>query len=154
MKVRWENNEVTSEPLKVIAADDPVTLAQYALDNDLLNTDGWRRFRGIAKNQKKMKRMINQAKLRSYRHAPKYIFDLRYPGIIPMNYILISTIETTDGRILHNFSFPSCVTTISLKIKERLLLYLMTTRKFKQISCLTSRMMKDTSHYCCRRKSD
>ena len=82
MKVRWENNKVTSEPLKVIAADDPVTLAQYALDNDLLNTDGWRRFRGIAKNQKKMKRMINQAKLRSYRHAPKYMFGFE----IPRNY--------------------------------------------------------------------
>ena len=82
VKVRWENNEVTSEPLKVIAADDPVTLAQYALDNDLLNTDCWRRFRGIAKNQKKMKRMINQAKLRSYRHAPKYMFGFE----IPRNY--------------------------------------------------------------------
>ena len=74
VKVRWENDEITSEPLKIIAADDPVTLAQYALDNDLLNTNGWRRFRIIAKNQKKLKRMANQAKLRSYRYAPKYMF--------------------------------------------------------------------------------
>ena len=29
VNVRWENDEITSEPLKVIAADDPVTLAQY-----------------------------------------------------------------------------------------------------------------------------
>ena len=79
VNVRWENDEITSEPLKVIAADDPVTLAQYALDNDLLNTAGWRRFRGIAKNQKKMKRMVNQAKLRSYRHSPKYIFGFEVP---------------------------------------------------------------------------
>ena len=63
VNMRWENDEITSEPLKVIAADDSVTLAQYALDNNLLSTDGWKRFRGIAKNQKKMKRMINQAKI-------------------------------------------------------------------------------------------
>ena len=80
--VRRESDEITSEPLKAIAADDPVTVAQYALDNDLLNTDGWRRFQSIAKNQKKMKRMINQAKLRSYRHAPKYMFGFE----IPRNY--------------------------------------------------------------------
>ena len=65
--------------MKVIAADDPVTLAQYALDNDLLNTAGWRRFSGIAKNQKKMKRMVNQAKLQSYRHSPKYMFGFEAP---------------------------------------------------------------------------
>ena len=40
--VRWENDEVTSEPLSTMAADDPVSYVQYALDNNLLNTDGWR----------------------------------------------------------------------------------------------------------------
>ena len=43
-----KKKEINSEPLKVIAADDSVTLAQYELDKDLLDTEGWRRFRGIA----------------------------------------------------------------------------------------------------------
>ena len=94
VNVRWENDEITSEPLKVIAADDPVTLAQYALDNDLLDTDGWRRFRGIAKNQKKMKRMVNQAKLRSYRHSPKYMFGFE----VPKNYTHALELDKRNGN--------------------------------------------------------
>ena len=89
-----KNDEITSEPLKVIAADDPVTLAQYALDNDLLETDGLRRFRGIAKNQKKMKRMANQAKLRSYRYAPKYMFGFE----VPRNYNHALELDKKNGN--------------------------------------------------------
>jgi hypothetical protein len=46
------NGEITSEPLKVIAADDPVTCAIYACDNDLVNQPGWKRFKQIAKQEK------------------------------------------------------------------------------------------------------
>ena len=70
--VEWENGEITSEPLTTIAADDPVTCAIYAKENGLLNEDGWKRFKGIAKREKKFLRMVNQAKLRSFRHSPKY----------------------------------------------------------------------------------
>ena len=38
--IRWENDEVTSEPLDKFAKDDPVSYAQYALDNYLLSTEG------------------------------------------------------------------------------------------------------------------
>ena len=34
VKVRWENDEVTFEPLSALAADDPVSCAQYALKNN------------------------------------------------------------------------------------------------------------------------
>ena len=77
--VRWENDEITSEPLRVIGVDDPVSCAQYALDNDLLTTDGWRRFRSIAKNKKKITRMVRQAKLRSYKYSPKYSYGFEIP---------------------------------------------------------------------------
>jgi hypothetical protein len=41
-----DRGEITSEPaLAVIAADDPVTCAIYAKDNDLLEPDRWRRFK-------------------------------------------------------------------------------------------------------------
>ena len=35
-QVEWETGEITFEPLSIIAADDPVTCAAYAKDNDLL----------------------------------------------------------------------------------------------------------------------
>jgi len=38
--IEWENGEVTSEPLSVIAKDDPDSCAKYARDNGLLDTPG------------------------------------------------------------------------------------------------------------------
>jgi hypothetical protein len=64
--VEWENGEITSKSLGIIAADNPVTCAIYARKNELLEQPGWKRFRGIAKQQKKMCRMANQAKLGSF----------------------------------------------------------------------------------------
>jgi hypothetical protein len=63
--VAWETGETTYDPLKTIEADDPVTCAEYARENNLLNLDGWKQFRRLAKSEKKLKRMINQAKLKS-----------------------------------------------------------------------------------------
>ena len=39
--VEWETGEITDEPLSLIAADDPVTCAEYAKKHDLLPLDGW-----------------------------------------------------------------------------------------------------------------
>ena len=48
-QVEWETGEITFEPLSIIAADDPVTCAADANENDLLALEGWRRFRSLAK---------------------------------------------------------------------------------------------------------
>jgi hypothetical protein len=72
VRVEWENREITDEPMTTIAADDPVTCAIYAKDNTLLDVPGWKRFKSIARRQQHMFRMANQAKLRSFRLAPKY----------------------------------------------------------------------------------
>jgi hypothetical protein len=81
--VEWETGEVTTEPLSMITADDPVTCAIYAKDNDLLDLPGWKRFKTIAKRQKKFTRMVNQAKLRSYITSPKH----KYSFEVPRNYV-------------------------------------------------------------------
>jgi hypothetical protein len=73
VKVEWENGEVSYKPLHTIAADDPVTSSTYAKDHGLLDTDGGKRFRCLAKRAKKMLRMVNQSKLRSYKTCKKYI---------------------------------------------------------------------------------
>ena len=77
--IEWENGEISSEPLSVIAADDPVTCAIYARDNGLLDLDGWKRFKRLAKRQKQLYRMANQAKLRSYNSAPKFKYGFEVP---------------------------------------------------------------------------
>jgi hypothetical protein len=51
-QIEWENGEITNEPLKIIAADDPVSCAIYARENDLLDKPGWKRFKQIAKQEK------------------------------------------------------------------------------------------------------
>jgi hypothetical protein len=38
--IEWEGGKITSEPLKIVAADDPVSCAIYARENDLLDKPG------------------------------------------------------------------------------------------------------------------
>jgi hypothetical protein len=61
--VHWEDGSETYEPLDIMVKDEPVTLAQYAKDNDFLSLPGWKRLRRITKNEKKLKRMLKQARL-------------------------------------------------------------------------------------------
>ena len=60
VQVEWETGEITFEPLSVIAADDPVTCAAYAKENDLLAVEGWCRFRNLAKKNKVCSREIKK----------------------------------------------------------------------------------------------
>ena len=63
--IKWETGEIKANPLSIIADDDPVTCAIYAKQHNLLEFDGWKRFNGIAKRQKKLFCMAKQAKLQS-----------------------------------------------------------------------------------------
>jgi hypothetical protein len=45
---------MTLEPLRVIAADDPVSCVLYARGNGLLDKPGWKRFKHIPKQEKKL----------------------------------------------------------------------------------------------------
>ena len=80
--IEWCNGEITTDPLSIIAADDPVSCAIYARDNKLLNTDGWQCFKHIAKCEKLLEHLVNQAKLQSYKHSTKY----KYGFQVPRNY--------------------------------------------------------------------
>ena len=51
----------------------------YARDNNLLNEPGWTRFKRLAKREKKLLRLTNQAKLRSCRTLPKCKFGYELP---------------------------------------------------------------------------
>jgi len=77
--IKWENGEATSEPLIVIDANNPVTCTIYARENGLLDLDGWKCFKGIARHDKKPLCMVNQAKLWSYCTAPCYKYGYEVP---------------------------------------------------------------------------
>jgi hypothetical protein len=64
---------------KVLAQDNPVTCALYAQEKGLLDLPGWKQFRNLARRQKKLFRMANQAKLCSFRTAPKYMYGIEIP---------------------------------------------------------------------------
>jgi hypothetical protein len=48
VKTGWETGAVSVEPLDFLAKDIPVDLAMYAKKHDLLEKEGWKRFRRIA----------------------------------------------------------------------------------------------------------
>ena len=58
--IEWETGEQTEEPLNLVIADDPITVAQYAKDNNLLDTPGWKRLKRIASREKKLDLHIEQ----------------------------------------------------------------------------------------------
>ena len=61
-QVEWETGEITFEPLSIIAADDPVTCAAYAKENDLLALEGWCRFRNLAKKIKSLQEQSSKVR--------------------------------------------------------------------------------------------
>ena len=74
--VHWEDGSKTWEPLGMIRKSDPVSVAQYAQKHDLLDVPGWKRFKSYVRNQKKVNRMLKQARLNSRRTSPKFKFGV------------------------------------------------------------------------------
>ena len=50
----WSDGTKTYDPLGEIGADLPVPCALYAKENGLLDTPGWKRFKPIARQEKKL----------------------------------------------------------------------------------------------------
>ena len=94
--VEWETGETTYEPLELIASDAPATCAEYAMKHSLLDTPGWKRFNRYAKNLKKLQRMINQAKLQSYRREPFWKFGV----LVPRTHAQAVEIDKKNGNTL------------------------------------------------------
>jgi hypothetical protein len=92
--VEWETGETTYEPLDLIAKDDPVTCADYARRNGLLDTPGWKRFRRLGKSDKKIERLVMQAKLHSYRRNPFWKFGV----LVPRTHSQATELDSKNGN--------------------------------------------------------
>ena len=95
-KTRWNTKEQTWEPQKVIGKDDPITLAKYAKDNNLLDLPGWKRFKRLVSREKKFIRMLQQSFLAKKKNAIRYKFGVR----IPRNYKEAIELDKANGNTL------------------------------------------------------
>ena len=82
--------------MAIIAKSDPVSVAIYARDNQILHLDGWKRFRRLAQRQKKLLRMANQAKLYAFRNRIVYKFGVQ----VPQNHAQAMAIDEANGNRL------------------------------------------------------
>ena len=96
VQVEWENGEITWEPLSILKKSDPISCAIYAKENDLLELQGWKAFKKLARKQKKLLRLVNQAKLQSYRNAPMYKYGIQ----VPRNHEQAMEIDKQNGNTL------------------------------------------------------
>ena len=91
LEIEWETGEITEEPLtkrktrknpeEGMWEQDPVPVAIYARDNNLLDTEGWRLpgMKKMAKTQQRIVRQANQSKLHSFRTKPIYMYGFLVP---------------------------------------------------------------------------
>ena len=86
--VHWEDSSKTWEPLNLMAKDDPVTLAKYAKQNNLLDTPGWKFLHRIVRHAKQLQLMVNQAHLQSKKNTVQYKFGVRVPRNVKEAYKL------------------------------------------------------------------
>eukprot|EP00977_Amphora_coffeiformis_P020688 scaffold8375_cov88-Amphora_coffeaeformis.AAC.1 len=84
----WNDGSKTWEPLSMIMATDPVTLAVYAKEHGLLETPGWKKLKKYARRAKKLIRMVNQNKRAQRFNAVTYKFGVRLPRNVPEAYRL------------------------------------------------------------------
>ena len=72
----------------MIAKDDPVSLANYAKQNGLLEAPGWKFLQRFACRAKKLQRMLNQSRHQSKHNAIRYKFGVQIPRDVKEAYEL------------------------------------------------------------------
>ena len=101
--IEWEDSTRSYEPFSTPEKTgffdvDPVTVAAYAREHNLVGTPGWSRpaLRAYVKNSKVLQRRVNQAKLHSFRHKPVYMFGV----LVPRNYDQAIQLDKENGNNL------------------------------------------------------
>ena len=79
IKIQWEDGSLTWKPLSIIAKDDPITCASYAMDHNLLDTNDWKSLRKYVRCAKKFEHMLKQIKACTQKFAPTFKFGIQVP---------------------------------------------------------------------------
>jgi len=86
--IEWADGSKTWEPINLIGKTDKFTLAAYAREHDLLDTPGWKFLQSAARRDKRLKRMVNQARRASHHNAIRYKFGVQIPRTVKEAYAL------------------------------------------------------------------
>mgnify|MGYP002062736192 FL=1 len=96
VRVHWDTGESTWEPMKVIKANDKITLAAYARERGLLDEPGWKWAQCITKNPKKFIRMAKIFASQTRNLGPKY----KYGICVPKDYKEAVDLDKANGNTL------------------------------------------------------
>ena len=94
--VNWEDGTQTWEPLNIIGELDPVTMAKFAMEHDVLNKPGWHFLRRTAKRLRFLNVAVHAAKCHFDPHQIQYKFGVR----IPHNYQESLQLDKENGNSL------------------------------------------------------
>ena len=115
VRVEWDGHgfEPTWEPLTNMKKADPITLATYAKENNLLNKKGWKWAKKIKIDAAKLIRLAKRV-CKAKRNDPKYMFGIKVPQSRQEamdldrengNNLWLESIETETGQILEYDTF-------------------------------------------------
>ena len=79
LQVRWDNGDVTWEPMKELKECDPLTLAKYAHDKNIVDLPGWKWARQYKRNPKRFVRLAKIYKAIKKASRKKYKFGIEVP---------------------------------------------------------------------------
>ena len=96
VRLRWTDASETWEPINIVGKDDPVTLAAYAKEHNLVDTPGWKFLRRYTHRAKHLRRMLNQTRRQSKNNSPRYKFGVQ----VPRNVKEAHTLEDANGNTL------------------------------------------------------
>ena len=96
IRVHWTGGSETWEPLNIITKDDPVTVAAYAKEHNLVDTPGWKFLRRYTCCAKHLRRLLNQTRRQSKNNAIRYKFGVQIPRSVKEAHAL----DKTNGDTL------------------------------------------------------
>ena len=82
LQIKWDNGEITWEPLQTIKECDPLTLAKYAHEKDLTEVPGWKWTKRYKNNPQKFIRMSKIYRSQKKASLKKYKFGVEVPADI------------------------------------------------------------------------
>ena len=77
--VKWTTGEETWEPLTWIGQQDPITVAKYAKACNLLDENGWKRYKRFVDKDKRFIRIVQQINKVKASNEPKIKFVIEVP---------------------------------------------------------------------------
>ena len=79
--IDWDGHDATWEPRNIIEESDPMTVATYAKENNLLNVSGWKKYKNMGRKIRKVNRIVRSVMKAKKNHpsGPQYNYGVRLP---------------------------------------------------------------------------